>query len=74
MEENEMGVVVAMTMRRGFFKRWWHYLFECPTWWNRKPAFTCPDCGAQYRCYWDGHDAGGKINLCGHCARKYGNN
>ena len=44
-----------------------HYLFECPTFWRRKPAFQCPVCNATYRCYWDGNDVGGKINVCKKC-------
>lgn len=54
-------------------KKLLHYLFHCPTFWRIKPAFTCPDCGAKYRCYWDGCDAGGKINLCMRCGEKYDN-
>lgn len=50
-------------------KNWFHYLFRCPTFWQLKPAFECPDCGKQYRCYWDGHDvAGHGINYCYDCA------
>lgn len=44
-----------------------HYLFDCPTFWRIKPAFKCPECGGRYRCYWDGNDVGGKINLCHKC-------
>jgi hypothetical protein len=45
-----------------------HYLFHCPTFWRVKPAFVCPCCQATYRCYWDGHDVNGKINVCSACA------
>ncbi len=53
------------------FKRLFHLLFECPTFWRLKPAFTCPECGDQYRCYRDGHDVVGVgIDLCGPCAKE----
>jgi hypothetical protein len=42
-----------------FLKRWWHKLFNCPTFWSIKPRFTCPLCGEHYRCYWDGNDVEG---------------
>ena len=48
-----------------------HYLFECPTFWRSKPAFKCPICGDTYRCYWDGNDVGGEINVCKTCTRSY---
>ena len=48
-----------------------HYLFYCPTFWRLKPAFQCPQCGKEYRCYWDGNDCGGKINVCHACAEEY---
>ena len=35
------------------------------------PAFQCPHCGKEYRCYWDGNDVGGKINVCHRCAKEY---
>jgi hypothetical protein len=49
-------------------KKMLHYLFHCPTFWRVKPAFVCPCCQATYRCYWDGHDVNGKINVCSACA------
>ena len=52
-------------------KRAYHKLFRCPTFWHLKPAFTCPDCGIKYRCYWDGNDiAGVGVNYCNNCASK----
>lgn len=66
-----MGFVMTISPKWSLAKKIKHYLFECPTFWQIKPAFTCPDCGATYRCYWDGNDAGGKINLCNKCAAKY---
>ena len=55
-----------------FLKRIWHYLFQCPTFWERKPHFECPECGKKYRCYWDGGDCScGIINLCKQCAIKH---
>ena len=52
-------------------KKLLHYLFRCPTFWSFKPYFKCPECGATYRCYWDGHDIVGRgINICGKCASK----
>ncbi len=52
-----------------FFQRWWHYLFHCPSFWDWKPAFKCPVCGVTYRCYWDGNDCFGMINVCNKCAK-----
>ena len=50
-----------------------HKLFKCPTFWQIKPAFKCPECGKTYRCYWDGHDIAGRgINICNACASKDG--
>ena len=50
------------------FRKIGHYLFRCPTFWSIKPRFMCPDCGATYRCYWNGHDCFcGVINLCKKC-------
>ena len=65
-----MGSTVTITMKRTRLQRWWHYLFHCPSFWRLRPAFTCPLCGAKYRCYWDGHDEGGYVHLCGDCARR----
>ena len=46
-----------------------HKLFFCPTFWNLKAFFKCPECGKKYRCYWDGNDvAGHGIDYCGPCA------
>ena len=56
------------TVKTSLFRRWKHKLFECPTFWSVKPKFKCPLCGTTYRCYWDGNDAGGHINLCDPCA------
>jgi hypothetical protein len=52
-----------------WIKKMLHYLFHCPTFWRVKPAFVCPCCQATYRCYFDGHDVNGKINVCSACAR-----
>jgi hypothetical protein len=49
-------------------KRLWHLLFECPTFWSFTPKFTCPVCHKQYRCYWDGNDIAGMIDVCNKCA------
>jgi len=46
----------------------WHKLFKCPTFWRLRPSFHCPICGNGYRCYWDGNDCGGKIDVCNECA------
>jgi len=53
------------------FKKIYHYLFKCPTFWEIKPHFQCPDCGKRYRCYWDGHDTNGKVDVCNKCNDKY---
>lgn len=53
------------------WRKIWHKIFRCPTFWSWRPSFKCPDCGKKYRCYWDGSDAGGKINLCANCAGQY---
>ncbi len=50
-------------------KKIFHYLFKCPTFWEFKPHYQCPECGKRYRCYWDGHDCVcGMISLCKDCA------
>lgn len=64
-----MGFVMQID-RKSFWKRWKHKLFSCPTFWKLKPAFTCPICGREYRCYWDGHDEFGKVNVCTPCYEK----
>ena len=61
-----MGIVISIK-RKSFLKRWEHKLFSCPTFWKWKQKFTCPKCGKKYRCYWDGHDEQGWINLCNKC-------
>jgi hypothetical protein len=66
-----MGMVCTITRKWSFLGKLKHYLFECPTFWQLKPAFKCPHCGATYRCYWDGNDIGGKINICNKCAEEY---
>jgi hypothetical protein len=63
--------VMTFSPYKTWWQKWKHYLFSCPTFWRWKPAFTCPECGATYRCYWDGNDAGGQINLCTPCTEKY---
>nr|BDD43753.1 hypothetical protein 13 [bacterium] len=47
-----------------------HKLFRCSTFWNLKPAFTCPVCGRGFRCFWDGHDIGGLTNVCSKCSKE----
>lgn len=66
-----MGMVMTITRRWTVLSKLKHYLFDCPTFWRRKPAFQCPHCGKKYRCYWDGNDCGGKINVCHACAAEY---
>ncbi len=64
-----MGVI-ATIQKKSFWKRIYHKLFECPTFWRIKPAFHCPECGRGYRCYWDGNDIiGHGINYCNVCAK-----
>ena len=54
---------------REFFKRWLHKLFQCPTFWEIKYHFHCPECGKGYRCYWEGNDVlGVGIDFCDDCA------
>ena len=66
-----MGVVVTLSNKRTFWKRIYHYLLECPTFWRVKPSFTCPVCGKKYRCYWDGNDVEGiGVDVCNKCAKK----
>ena len=51
------------------FKKLFHHLFKCPSFWKIRSSFTCPDCGKEYRCYWDGYDCPcGTIHLCKTCA------
>lgn len=61
-----MGFVVEMSGPKGW-RRLRHLLFECPSFWQWRRAFSCPLCGKKYRCYWDGGDANGHINLCREC-------
>lgn len=65
------GLVISLDTFSRWFSRWRHLLFHCPTFWRLKPAFSCPICGESYRCYWDGGDIGGEINVCCRCAEKY---
>ena len=56
-------------LKNNFWKRAYHKLFKCPTFWKIKPRFKCPCCGETYRCYWDGNDvAGHGIDYCDACA------
>jgi hypothetical protein len=67
-----MSMIMTITRHFTVLSKLKHYLFECPTFWRVKPAFTCPLCGATYRCYWDGNDCHGHINVCKACARELG--
>lgn len=63
-----MGEVVEMSLPlRGKLK---HRLFSCPSFWKFKKQFHCPICGKGYRCYWDGNDFNGLINVCNKCAKR----
>jgi len=66
-----MGMVLTITKRWTVASKIKHYLFECPTFWKLKPSFQCPQCGHKYRCYWDGNDVGGKINICRKCTDEF---
>lgn len=66
-----MGCVVTIKSK---YNTWWkklfHYMFGCPSFWTLKPKFRCPVCGKKYRCYWDGNDIEGHgINICNSCAK-----
>ena len=64
-----MGIVVALKEKT---LRWrvWHKLFKCPTFWQLKSFFHCPQCGKGMRCYWDGNDVTGHgIDYCNPCAK-----
>jgi len=68
---NSTGEMTFFTVvkKKGFFKRWSHKLFSCPTFWKLKPLFTCPGCKKSYRCYWDGNDVEGHgTDYCNSCA------
>ncbi len=66
-----MGTV-ANIRQESFFKRVLHKLFSCPTFWSLKPRYSCPRCGAKYRCYRDGNDVAGiGIDYCNRCAKIY---
>ena len=57
--------------KKGFFKRWKHKIFDCPTFWKLEPSFTCPSCSKKYRCYWDGNDITGHgTDYCNKCAKR----
>jgi len=62
-----VGRKAGIKISKQLIRSWSHKLFQCPTFWRLKPAFKCPICGKQYRCYWDGHDEAGYINLCTSC-------
>lgn len=65
-----MGIIINIK-RKPFFKRIYHKLFGCPTFWKLKPRFSCPKCGKKYRCYWDGNDVTGYgIDYCNKCAKE----
>jgi hypothetical protein len=64
-----MGFSVEITSPHRGLGKLWHYLFKCPTFWRLRPFFHCPVCGQGYRCYWDGNDVNGKINVCNRCAK-----
>ena len=66
-----MSGVLEITRKFTLLGKMRHYMFECPTFWRLKPAFKCPVCDAKYRCYWDGNDVGGKINVCKKCTYGY---
>ena len=57
-------------MNTPIYKKVYHYLFKCPTFWKIKPAFKCPLCRKKYRCYWDGNDDFGIINICDECVKR----
>lgn len=67
------GFAVISIPRKPLLQRLRHYLFDCPTVWQWQRAFTCPLCGAKYRCYWNGHDSdcGAGTSLCGNCERQH---
>ena len=69
--EKHVSGVLEITRKFTLLGKLRHYLFECPTFWRRQPAFKCPICDATYRCYWDGNDVGGKINVCKTCTYEY---
>ncbi len=54
-------------LKKYFWRRVYHKLFNCPTFWRIKPAFKCPGCGKKYRCYWEGNDTQFGINYCDSC-------
>ena len=66
-----MSFVIEIANNKNLVRRIIHKLFQCPTFWIRKPRFECPICGEKYRCYWDGNDIDGHgINICNKCAKK----
>ena len=67
-------MIVEISNKMTVFKKIIHYLFKCPSFWSVKPQFKCPVCSDTYRCYWDGSDIGGLINVCNKCADNYVNN
>jgi len=65
-----MEFVINIKDKRTKLGKLKHKLFDCPTFWNLKPSFQCPICGHKYRCYWDGNDCFGLIDVCNKCAEK----
>jgi hypothetical protein len=56
---------------KGMFRRWWHLLFACPTFWRSGLSYTCPVCDKHFRCYWDGQRVEGyERHCCNRCAKK----
>lgn len=64
-----MGAVFEMSLG-GLWKRWNHKLFHCWSFWKLRRRYECPICGHRYRCYWDGNDTHGMIDVCNKCAKK----
>ena len=66
-----MSGVLEITRKFTLLGKLRHYLFNCPTFWQRKPAFKCPVCDATYKCFGMATIVGGKINVCKTCKRSY---
>jgi len=63
-------IFIRPPSNHGFWHRFRHKLFKCPTFWRFKPSFHCPICGKGYNCYWDGNDIEDVgIDVCNKCAK-----
>ena len=64
-----MGAVASISLSR--WKLIKHILFDCETFWTRKPYHNCTVCKVGYRCYWLANDCYGHTSVCNKCYAKF---